>query len=224
MHHYNENKFNQITGNPNAFNMTLTGIYNTIEVLGADSLNVNMVVTTDTVEEIKKMSDFLYEKGVKSMSVSLVSTSGQAALNNLLCTYTDLEKAYEQMIEVQKIMPISFVGGLPFCSLPSKYDPDLVSMSNVCDAGITQVVIGPNGGIRPCVEWPEEAGNIFEEDIVDVWQSSKVFENIREFKNTPTICRNCKQVPHCHGGCRASALAATKDICGFDPMMKPVEV
>jgi len=32
------------------------------------------------------------------------------------------------------------------------YDPSLVSMSNVCDAGITQIVVGPNGGLRPCVE------------------------------------------------------------------------
>jgi len=157
------------------------------------------------------------------MSVSLVSTSGQAALNSLLCNYLDLEKAYDQMLKVQEFMPISFVGGLPFCSLPSHYDPSLISMANVCDAGITQIVIGPNGGLRPCVEWPEEAGNIFVDDIVEVWQNSSVFENIRQYKNTPKACRNCEQVAYCHGGCRASALAATKDICGFDPIMRPLE-
>lgn len=224
MHHYEEDVFNRITGNPNAYAMTLQGIKNTLEILGPESLNVNMVVTSDTLEDIYPMSDFLYEKGVRSMSVSLVSTSGQAALNGLLCTHLDLEEAYEQMSKAQEKMPISFVGGLPFCSLPSHYDPSLVSMSNVCDAGITQIVVGPNGGLRPCVEWPEEAGNIFKDDIIDIWKNSKVFEDIRKFKNTPVVCRDCEQVPHCHGGCRASALAATKSICGYDPMMKPLEV
>jgi len=224
MHHYEESAFNEITGNPDAFKMTSRGIENTLKILGPESLNVNMVVTSQNLDDISKMSEFLYRKGVQSMSVSLVSTSGQAALNKLLCTHRHLEKAYEQMTKVREKMSISFVGGLPFCSLPSHYDPSLVSMSNVCDAGITQIVVGPNGGLRPCVEWPEEAGNIFENDIVDIWRTSPVFENIRNFKNTPVICRDCEQVPHCHGGCRASALAATKSICGYDPMMRPLEV
>ena len=224
MHHFEENIFNKIAGNPKAYELTVNGIENSLNVFGAEAININMVVTSDTVKDITEMSKFLKSLGVESMSVSLVSTSGLAAVNRLICDYEDLDNAYNQMVKISEYMDISFVGGLPFCSLPMDYNPSVVSMSNICDAAISQIVIGPNGGLRPCVEWPQEAGNIFQDDLIDIWQNSEIFEGIRNFKNTPLKCRSCEQVPYCHGGCRASALAVTKDLCGDDPMMKPWEV
>lgn len=223
MHHYLPEVFNGITKNSNAYELTLNGIRNALTVLGPDEVNINMVVAKNTITSIRNMSEFLFSIGVRHMTVSLVSTSGKASVNNSSCNYTDVEQAYQQMGSVRKEMTIGFVGGLPFCSLPADYDPSVVSMSNVCDAGITQIVVGPNGGLRPCVEWPVEAGNIFHDDIIDIWKNSAVFENIRKYYNTPQYCRSCEQVPYCHGGCRASALAVSKDSCGYDPMMLPVK-
>jgi len=218
MHHYSKDVFNRLTSNRYSYELTSQGIKNAIEVF-SNNLNVNMVVLPETVQDISTMALFLMQLGVESMSVSLASTSGQALKNNISCTRRDLLRTYEEAKKVSKEIQISFVGGLPFCGLPKDYDPSIISMANICDAALTQVVIGPNGGIRPCVEWPVEAGNIFNDSLKEIWQHSPVFKNIRKFKNVPNECIDCEEVAYCHGGCRASALAMTGDVRGKDPLM-----
>ena len=218
MHHYNPKTCDRIAGREGAYEKTLMGIHEAITVLGTRRLNVNMVVTSNTVNDVQQMGAFLLKHGVTQFSVSLVSTSGQAARDGLECRSTDLQIVYDQLVLLAPKMDVSFVGGMPFCALPDDYDHHTVNMSNFCDAGIEQVVIGPNGGIRPCVETSFEGGNIFEDNLTAVWTGSEVFNRIRRYENVPPSCHSCCNVARCHGGCRASALCATGDLCGYDPM------
>ncbi len=220
MHHFLPEKMNQITENPNSFKLTLQGIKNALKICGPEMFNVNMVATKDTVRDIWGMGEFLNRLGVNNFSIGMVSTCGQAGKNGLVCDNRDLEIAYNQLrgLHLKYGMDVAFTGGLPFCALPS-IDEDFVRMANVCDAAMSQVVIGPEGNIRPCVGLPDVAGNIFTDDIIQVWRNSDVLNNIRQFRNTPITCRSCEDVDTCHGGCRASAQTYSGDTLGYDPMM-----
>jgi radical SAM protein with 4Fe4S-binding SPASM domain len=221
MHHHKPEICNKIMGHSEAYSLTLSGIQAALEIFGNDFVNVNMVVTKDTTHDVYDMGGFLAELGVNSFSASLVSTCGVAASKGLMCDHKDLMTVHSQLVELEDRMKVAFVGGMPFCALPS--GESYIRMANVCDAAMEQIVVSPNGDLRPCVEIPFVAGNIYTDDIVDVWQNSSVLERIRRFENTPEFCRECSQVAHCHGGCRASAFFATKSEIGYDPIMPPIE-
>lgn len=220
MHHYQEGKMNSITGNSLSYQKTLDGIKNSVRYFGADYFNVNMVVTKDTVEDITQMGEFLQKLGVKNFSIGLVSYCGEARMNDLLCGQKDFDKAYVQLQKLSHIMDVGITGGIPFCIIPDDNPNEPVFISNACDAGISQIVVSPNGDLRPCVELPTVVGNILKDDLFDIWQNSPELLRIREFRNTPISCRSCDLISLCHGGCRASALSYTGEETGVDPLME----
>lgn len=220
MHHFIEAKMNRITGNLQSYNKTLTGIKNAIKYFGADYFNVNMVVTKDTVFDVKAMGTFLANLGVKFFSVGIVSYCGEASVNNLVCNREDLGKVYSQLQELSSIIDVGMTGGMPYCVIPEEDSNKPVRIANSCDAAISQIVVSPNGDLRPCVELPTVVGNIFRNNLFDVWQKSPELIRIREFRNTPSTCHSCELISYCHGGCRASALSYTKSETGKDPLME----
>ncbi len=222
LHHFDPIKADIITQHRNSFKKTTSGVKNVIEVFGTDKMNVNMVVTKDTVDDVFKMGLFLNSIGVENFSVGLVSFSGHAVKNNLSADKDDLEKVYYQLkdLHFKTKMNVSFTGGMPICLFPEYGVSDVVGMSNVCDAAISQIVIGSDGGIRPCVEMPIVVGNAVTDDLKNVWQNSKELISIRKFENTPPSCYECNEVSLCHGGCRAAAFNYTGDVQGLDPLME----
>ena len=122
------------------------------------------------------------------------------------------------MLNNETSMEVGFVGGMPFC-LQHREDTDSpISYYNKCDAAISQMVIASNGDCRPCVEMPWSGGNILCDTVESIWES-KIFKDIRLFKNVPKDCYNCKVVSRCHGGCRAAAYNQTGDIIARSHLM-----
>lgn len=220
MHNFSESRMNAITGNPHSYQLTLKGIQNAIQHFGADYFNVNMVVTKDTVEDVEKMGLFLAELGVQYFSVGIVSYCGEASRNNLVCNRVDLNRVYEQLQDLSSVIDVGMTGGMPYCVLPEEDSERPVLIANSCDAAISQIVVSPNGDLRPCVELPIVVGNILRDDLFQVWQNAPELIRIREFRNTPATCHSCELVSYCHGGCRASALSYTGKETGLDPLME----
>lgn len=225
MHHFTKEDNDRITQNPGSYELCRDGITKALEVFGTEEISVNMVVCKPTVEDVFQMGLFLHGMGVTQFSAGMVSYSGLAAKNNLLVDKKDLVKTYRQLEHLNKKygMNVGFTGGMPLCVVPGNGYKGVVQISNVCDAAINQVVIGPDAGIRPCVEWPESVGSALTQDLAEVWLESPEFNEIREFRNTPLSCRSCGFIADCHGGCRASAWRYTGDKIGPDPLKEVVE-
>jgi len=222
MHHYDPALMDMITGQDGSYAKTLRGVQETLQVFGSECFSVNMVVTKDTLVAVTPMGEFLHQQGVTQFSVGMVSFSGLAAVNHLAVNRADLLVVYRQLEELHNrlALDVALTGGLPLCLVPGNGEDGVVTVSNVCDAGIHQIVVGPDGGLRPCVEMPIVVGNIFQDDLVKVWQTSPELTSIRQFENVPPSCYGCKLVGDCHGGCRASALLHSGDPCGPDPLME----
>ena len=85
-----------------------------------------------------------------------------------------------------------------------------------CTAGIAACVILPNGDVVPCPFLRVKTGNIYEEDLIDVWLHSKVFSLLRQRTLFDDPCGSCEYLSYC-AGCRARALENTGKLNGFDP-------
>ena len=105
--------------------------------------------------------------------------------------------------------PVKLNNGIPHCFCQSS--------SGGCLAGVTFCTIDPQGNVRPCNHAPLILGNLQQKSIAEIW-CSQAAQEWREM--IPTQCFACKELAHCRGGCKATAMQ-----CGLerDPLIrKPI--
>ncbi|MFH1234012.1 MAG: radical SAM protein [Candidatus Diapherotrites archaeon] len=84
-----------------------------------------------------------------------------------------------------------------------------------CKAGIGGIFVEWNGDVYPCPFFRVKIGNLFRQELGEIWQNSPVLNMLRE-PGSIKGCSSCKNWRICRG-CRADALAATGDYLGEDP-------
>ena len=87
-----------------------------------------------------------------------------------------------------------------------------------CPAGTHYMGIRPNGDMTPCPYLPVFGGNVCEESLASIWQSSEVFTKVRK-RQEGLIgrCGACEFNGIC-GGCRARAFGVSGDYMAEDPL------
>lgn len=88
--------------------------------------------------------------------------------------------------------------------------------SKGCLAGQLICLIDVDGNVLPCSYFPKSAGNIREQTFKDIWENSKLFHDMRDFKSYKGRCGACEYVNVC-GGCRARAYAMHGDYMAEEP-------
>ena len=88
--------------------------------------------------------------------------------------------------------------------------------SKGCLAGQLISLIDVDGNVLPCSYFPMAAGNIREQSFKDIWENSKLFHDMRDFKAYKGKCGVCEYVNVC-GGCRARAYAVSGDYMAEEP-------
>jgi AdoMet-dependent heme synthase len=86
-----------------------------------------------------------------------------------------------------------------------------------CPAGTHYMGIRPNGDVTPCPYLPVFAGNLRRAALTDLWNSSRLFTDIRRRSSLEGRCGGCEMNAHC-GGCRARAYGMTGDLMAEDPL------
>jgi radical SAM protein with 4Fe4S-binding SPASM domain len=86
-----------------------------------------------------------------------------------------------------------------------------------CPAGTHYMGIRPNGDVTPCPYLPVFGGNLKQETLASLWDSSGPFVRIRERNRLGGRCGDCELNTLC-GGCRARAFGMTGDYMAEDPL------
>ncbi len=92
----------------------------------------------------------------------------------------------------------------------------LESMTRGCLAGIGFCFISHVGQVQPCGYFEVAAGNIKEQSFKEVWENSKLFNDLRDYSLLKGKCGVCEYKSIC-GGCRARAYEATGDYLAEEP-------
>ncbi len=88
--------------------------------------------------------------------------------------------------------------------------------SKGCLAGQLILLIDVDGNVLPCSYFPKAAGNIREKSLRDIWENSKLFKDMRDWKSYKGKCGACEYIRIC-GGCRARAYAVKGDYMAEEP-------
>ena len=85
-----------------------------------------------------------------------------------------------------------------------------------CLAGQVICLIDVDGNVLPCSYFPKAAGNVREQSFKDIWENSKLFQDMRNFAAYKGRCGKCEYINVC-GGCRARAYAMSGDYMDEEP-------
>jgi radical SAM protein with 4Fe4S-binding SPASM domain len=88
--------------------------------------------------------------------------------------------------------------------------------SKGCLAGQLICLIDVDGNVLPCSYFNLPAGNVREKSFKEIWESSDLFKDLRDFKKYKGKCGSCEFVNVC-GGCRARAYSVYGDYLEEEP-------
>jgi radical SAM protein with 4Fe4S-binding SPASM domain len=88
--------------------------------------------------------------------------------------------------------------------------------SKGCLAGQLICMIDVDGNVQPCSYFPVYAGNVRQRSFADIWENSKLFHDMRDFKSYKGRCGSCEYITVC-GGCRARAYYIHGDYMEEEP-------
>lgn len=196
------------TGVPGSFKETVTNI--------RQAVTAGLSVTTSTV--ITKQN---YNRVNQIVALSKELSANHAVFNRYLGQrLPDIEPTNEELKEaIQAIerlhaagYPIKFGNCIPQCFYPSS--------STGCLAGVAYCTVDPWGNVRPCNHASLTCGNLLEQSLEEVWNSSEM-ERWRGM--IPAQCVECAALSQCHGGCRAMMmeLGLEKDPLADRPVVEP---
>lgn len=85
-----------------------------------------------------------------------------------------------------------------------------------CSAGIVSCAIDENGDVIPCLPlYTVVVGNIKNNSLMDIWNNSEIFKNLRDRAKLQGKCGKCEYVFSC-GGCRAESFYNNNNLFGED--------
>lgn len=224
---YKAESHDKLRGQAGCFRMALKGIENCRKA-GLE-FQIHTTVYRENITEILKVTDLAVQSGAEAHHIFFLVSTGRAKNleNKILSPAAEeallkdlLQKQTEVSIEIKPVCAPYFMRLARQMNLPQKFIPPkkksfLIGFTRGCLAGTSYCVITPTGVVCPCPYLPINLGNIKETSLIDIWNKSRVLNNLRKDK-LKGKCSVCEYKLVC-GGCRAKAYAATGDYLAEDP-------
>jgi len=93
----------------------------------------------------------------------------------------------------------------------------LEAVTRGCLGGIGFAFLSHVGQVQPCGYLELSAGNIKDKPFREIWETSPLFKDLRDFSKYEGKCGECEYIRVC-GGCRARAHAATGNYLAEEPL------
>ena len=213
---------------PGAFESVMQAIENSKKV-GLE-FQVNTTITQHNLHELPQILDLVIKLGAKAHHPFLLVPTGRGeALKDQEIPPEDYEKTLTWFYEMRDKVPIQFK---PTCAphyyrifrqqerakgisvTPQTHGFD--AMSKGCMGGQSFAFVSNTGKVQICGFLDAECGDIRKEPFSKIWDTSKVFKEMRAWDDYEGRCGYCEYRKVC-GGCRARAFAFTGDYMEEEP-------
>jgi heme b synthase len=213
---------------PGAFASVMKAIENANKV-GLE-FQVNTTITKHNLDELPAILELVIGLGAKAHHPFLLVPTGRGAeLKDQEISPEDYEKTLTWFYEMREKVPIQFK---PTCA-PHYYrifrqkerekgvkvtpkTHGLDAMSKGCMGGQSFAFVSNTGKVQICGFLDVECGDIRKEPFSTIWDTSKVFNQMRAWDDYKGRCGYCEYRSVC-GGCRARAYAFTEDYLDEEP-------
>ncbi|MBP7342496.1 MAG: heme b synthase [Syntrophaceae bacterium] len=214
---------------PGAFAGALAGI-EAMKAAGME-FQINTTITTANLHQIKEIHELVLKIGAAAHHIFLLVPTGRGRdLAEQAITAADYEETlhwfYRESLtcEIQlkatcaphyfRIMhqnkpkgakPVKKAGG------------HFHESTRGCLGGIAFCFVSHVGQVQPCGYLELDCGNVRKQPFGEIWETSEVFNNLRDYGKYTGKCGRCEFIKVC-GGCRARAYEATGDYLAEEPL------
>ena len=218
----------EFRGVPGAFEGALRGI-DALKQVGL-SFQINTTITKRNIGQIPKILEFATDIGAEALHIFLLVPTGRGKdLENEEIPPVEYERILNWFYDRQKDTKIQLKAtcaphyfrimrqrakkeGIEVSVKTHGYE----AMTKGCLGGTGFCFVSSIGEVYPCGYLPALAGSIKETSFRDIWDNSKVFNDLRDPCKLKGKCGDCEYNKVC-SGCRARAYAATGDYLAEEP-------
>ena len=93
----------------------------------------------------------------------------------------------------------------------------LDAVTRGCLGGTAFAFISHVGQVQPCGYLELDCGNVREKSFREIWETSSIFRDLRDFGKYEGKCGKCEYMRVC-GGCRARAYESTGNYLAPEPL------
>tara|TARA_B100000315_G_C14524279_1_gene563057 strand:- start:154 stop:1500 length:1347 start_codon:yes stop_codon:yes gene_type:complete len=216
---YDSDLFAKITGNKGSY----ARILKNFELFREHDINIaiSMVVLDNNYDQVYDTGKFLFEKfGVTNFAATPIAPT---TLDHFDYTASK-EKilgVFDQLITLREDFGIYAISLRPF--VPCFFGEDKIERYNdflwVCNAGVTSIIVRPDGSVNACPPQTEDFGNILHEDLdtISARMSKWYKKHSGEDSVVPSECEPCSAIESCKGGCRVDALTLYGSLSAPNP-------
>lgn len=203
----NEEYHDKFRGKAGSFKKTLSSIKKIKELDG--NIKISYSLVKDNEKYLEEVYSLMKEINVDSFVCGAPVPIGSAA--NLNYSVDD----YRYLLGVTKNFYSKYTPSKTNKSTSDKYYGKLPAEFS-CSAGKTFIYISTEGQIYPCPFFAIKdfrCGNIFEDDVENIWETSPILKQFRDVKITDV--NECKGCSNCNIWCRALNYNLTKKLNGI---------
>ncbi|MFA5794839.1 MAG: radical SAM protein [Candidatus Brocadiia bacterium] len=183
----------RITGKDSSFKQTISAI----ELLKKYRLNprLKFIMMRDNITEYESMIKISSQLAIPYDMDPLITPCDNGDKNPLECRLSDNE--------------LSEIYRKEYANMPA--GPETNDNAG-CSLGKSHCAINAYGDVYPCIQLPISAGNIMKQSFKDIWDNSKLFQEIRQYSNSRVdACKNCANKVYCRR-CPGLAFVENGDI------------
>jgi radical SAM protein with 4Fe4S-binding SPASM domain len=168
-------------------------------------VRINVCLHKGILDEFDELLNLFKKWDITDYSVAPAAYTGRQHEPDFVITLEEYKKVLKQLKEFE------FKKG-------KKNELPYIPNSINCGAGMNSLTIRSNGDITLCSPFPDELslGNIKTDSIIDIWNNSELLNKIRSINASESeMCKGCKHIMVCQGGCMAHNYRRTGELgCG----------
>lgn len=201
---------NEFRGMPGAWELALSGVKAAQQ--GGLQVQIQATVTQANCEQVPELVKMASQLGVKAFNLFFLVCTGRGQKASDLSAAQN-EELLKKLVEIQPKYP-----GL---MVRTRCAPHFARLAGAADAGPgcmaakTYCRITPQGDVTPCPYLPVVVGNLRQQSLSQVWNTSPHLLRLR-LESSKGKCHICEFAQSC-GGCRARAYANSGDYMAEDP-------
>lgn len=199
---------------------SLKHILKSLDALKENNLvfNLNIVASKINLKQIFDSASFVIQRyNLKRIYITRVGKpiNSDASFDKYLLTTEDIKELQNICVGINRQFGVEIDTGCPFpaCGYYSQEAYDIFANKKVCTAGKSSYAIDSYGNIKACPRDSKIYGNIFEDELVSVFEK---MEEWRDYSLLPEECKECKKKIVCQGGCRVDMVPFTGKMNSMD--------
>ena len=181
-----------------------------------------LVITRVNAAGLDRTLEFIGAIGVKTVMVNRFNLGGLGLRNarDLVLDRAGLRAAFAAVERFAAARPvIRFASGVctPVCLLEPRDYPHIRFTACSTDFNRRPVALSYNGDVRFCNHSPHVLGNIFDRPVGEILSDPAA---AARYGAVPDMCRGCRDLLRCNGGCRAASEQVYGDFGRVDPVLE----